>query len=1056
MSTQTNSESYTWRQKQILRSKKYFETRKRIFGDCASTIIENTVSNDPRPFIQISIAGRLFNALLDSGASVSILGKGSLEFLEEANLKYHRLRSYVRTADGTANEIVGYVDIEMSYNSRKKLVNFCICPSLQGEVYLGIDFWRSFNVVPMAIDVISDINPVPDNQHVLTSEQIKDVESVKSLFPSFEKNGLGRTSVLEHSIDVGESIPIKQRFYAISPAVQDKMYREIDRMIEMDVIEESQSSWSSPVVLVQKPNGKVRLCLDSRKINGVTKKDAYPLPLIDGLLGRLRECRYISSLDLKDAFWQIPLALESRDKTAFTVPGRPLYQFKVMPFGLCNAPQTMCRLMDKVIPHRLHDRIFVYLDDLLIISSTYEEHLDLLRLVAKLLSDADLTINIQKSHFLLREIKYLGFLVGERGLRVDPSKVDAIVNFPAPSNAKQVRRFLGMAGWYRRFISNFSDIAAPLTKLTSKGKKFLWSSEAQESFERLKIQLTTAPVLINPDYTRPFFIRCDASTQGIGSVLFQKSNEGDELPICFMSSKLNDAQKNYSITELEMLAAVMSVKKFRPYIEGHDFTIITDHASLQWLMRNQRDLTGRLARWCLKLQHFNFKFEHVSGAQNVVPDTLSRIHCDSMNEFLENLPTSLCVINLDSDQFEDLEYVSFRNKIMENPEKFPTIRIHENKIYIRVEPKLSHSISETPLFKLWVPKSLVETLIKQEHDDPLASHGGINKTLLRLRQNYFWPGMVHNVRKFVLNCETCKTTKAPNQVLRPPLGTPYISERPFQRIYIDLLGPYPRSKHGKTSIIIVVDQLTKFVMLKTVNRATSPKIIDFLENEIFLVFGVPEIVVSDNGSQFVGRDFCALMKKYSVNHIRTAVYSPQANASERVNRSIIAAIRAYISNDHRDWDTLLPEIGSALRSSIHSSIEYSPHFALFGMTKIDDGKSYQMLRNLNCVSEGGLEVLSTHDKLKIVHEDIRKNLQKAFDKYSHHYNLRSRDVEFTPGQQVFVRVHSLSDKSKNFTAKFAPTFVKAFILSKHGKVNYLVSDENGKTLGTYHAKDIKL
>lgn len=1044
-----------WRERQKLRAKRYFETRKKIFNECSSTIIKCHVDKDPRPFINIVIAGKSFNALLDSGASVSILGRGSLEFLDQSNIKIKPLRSFVRTADGTANEVHGYVNIPVSFNGKTELFRFCVCPSLQMELYLGIDFWHTFHVVPMAINAISIDSHPSENEHQLTETQKLELQTVKDLFPSFEKQGLGRTNLIEHTIDVGGTPYIKQRYYSISPVVREKLYQEVDRMLELDVIEESSSSWSSPVVLVNKPNGKVRLCLDSRKLNGVTKKDAYPLPLIDGLLGRLRETRFISSLDLKDAFWQIPLAIEARDKTAFTVPGRPLYQFKVMPFGLCNAPQTMCRLMDRVIPHRLHDRVFVYLDDLLIISATYDEHIQLLKLVAQQLSDANLTINVQKSHFLLKEIKYLGFLVGELGLRVDPSKVEAIVDFPVPSTTKQTRRLLGMAGWYRRFIPNFSEIAAPITDLTKQGKKFKWTPEAQLAFQTLKDKLTSAPVLINPNYNRPFFIRCDASTQGIGSVLYQKSNDGDELPISFMSSKLNKAQKNYSITELEMLAAVLSVKKFRPYIEGSEFTIITDHASLQWLMRNQNDLTGRLARWCLKLQHFNFKFEHQRASQNIVPDALSRAFDDVTEEFSNSLELQVDSIDLASHYFEDEDYVALKNKIESDPTLYSEFKVKDDKIFIRLVPKHKEPICDVPIYKLWVPRNLVDTLLKEAHDDPLSSHGGIKKTLLRLRMYYFWPGMIHDVRKYVLSCESCKTNKSPNQTLRPPLGSLHISDRPFQKIFIDLLGPYPRSKSGKIFIIIVVDQLSKFVVLKTVNRATAKKIVDFLEEEIFCVFNVPECILSDNGTQFVGKELAVLLKKYSIKHLRTAIYSPQANASERVNRSIIEAIRSYISTDHRDWDVLLPEITSALRSAHHETIGCSPHYALFGYQKINDAKAYDLLRYLNCLSEGEVDILSTPDNLKLAHKTIRENIQKAFKNNESRYNLRSRTVEYYPGQPVYVRVHVLSDKSKNFCAKFAPKFEKAYIKSKVGNVSYVVVDSNNKIIGTYHTKDIK-
>lgn len=1039
------------------RTRKYWRRHRKLLKQCANINLDKEISV-PRPFVTLSIAGKEIKGLLDTGASVSILGKGCVELLESANLKYRQVQGAgVTTADGSKNPIIGYITLLVTYNNMTKPIQFFLVPSLDSDLFLGVDFWARFGIAPHIIPCISELIYSNPNKHVLSPQQQLELDQIIDSFPSFHIQGLGKTNLLEHHIDVGNSSPIKQKYYPVSPAIQDQLNEKIDDMLKNGIIEESNSSWSSPVVLIRKPNGKSRLCLDSRKVNQVTKKDAYPLPHIDGLLGRLKNTKYITSLDLKDAFWQIPLAEQSRDKTAFTVPGRPLYQFRVMPFGLCNAPQTMCRLMHRVIPNQYHDRIFVYLDDLLIVSETFEEHVNLLKMVAKLLKSANLTINIEKSHFALRETKYLGFLVGEDGLRVDPEKVTAINNFPVPISVKQVRRFLGVAGWYRRFIPNFSSITTPISDLLKKQNvKFHWSQEAQEAFEKLKLLMSSAPVLANPDYSKHFFIRCDASNLGLGSVLYQLSEEGDECPIAFLSQKLNQAQKNYCTTELECLAALVSVQKFRPYIEGHAFTIITDHASLKWLM-NQKDLNGRLARWSLKLQAFDFNIQHVKGVENVVPDALSRVYTETLDEMLHYFPLIVNVVDLEHDAFNDVDYVNFRTKIESDPAKFWAFRVHENRIYIRLDPKPNDLLSDLSIYKLWVPQPLREMIMSENHDDPIASHCGFRKTIERIKKIYYWPRMVAEVKAFVANCDLCKEIKPSNQVLRPPMATAYVADRPFQKIFVDLLGPYPRSSNNKTVILVVLDQLTKFVLLKTFPKANASKIIDYLKNEIFHVYGVAEVVHTDNGSQFVSREFQSLLSEFGIRHFKTAVYSPQSNASERVNRSILSAIRAYVKSKHTLWDKFLPEIGNALRNCHHESIGVTPHFALFGYHKIHHGDTYKLLREIKSVGEGEMNLeLPHHTRLSLIHSDIQNELKKAYEKGSKVYNLRSRPIEFSPGQKVFVRLHPLSDATKKFSAKFSPKFKKAFVLERSGKVNYVLSDEKGNKLGTFHAKDIKL
>lgn len=776
------------------------------------------------------------------------------------------------------------------------------------------------------------------------------------------------------------------------------------------------------------------------------------MPIIEGIFANLQETVFITSIDLKEAFWQVELEPGSRDKTAFTVPGRPLYQFRRMAFGLCNAPQTLCRLMDKVIGHELKEFVFVYMDDLLVVSKTFDLHLDRLRAVAKCLQNANLTINIQKSKFCMREIKYLGHIVGNGCIKPDPNKVDAITDFPSPRTVRQVRSFLGMCGWYHRYIAGFADIAAPISDLLGKHAKFEWTAAAQVAFDKLKSCLTSAPVLSHPDFKKPFIIQCDASRNGVGGVLYQLDEKGDEHPIAFMSKKLNSAQRNYCVTEQECLAAILSLKKFRGYVEGMKFTIVTDHASLKWLM-TQKNLSGRLARWSLNLQGYDFSIEHRKGSANIVPDALSRVFIDELHpaEVNQSFP-----LDLDPDDFNDPIYVTHRERILANSERLPDYQVRDFKIFIRTQFRKSSPISESSCWKLWLPQDQTKRAIEMAHNPSLASHPGMRKTLEKLKRYYFWPRMGPDVANYISHCQICKETKAPNITLRPPIGKRVEVERPWQRIYIDLLGPYPRSTAGNTSILIVLDQYSKFVLLKPLRKASAVEIVRYLEREVFHMFGVPESVWSDNGVQFVSREFKGLIEQYGVTHIRTATHSPQSNASERVNRSILAAIRAYITENQLTWDAELSAIGSALRNNIHEATGYSPHYLVFGQHLVSHGSCYRLLRELESLPEGEVEVLAPPEFRQIVGDRVRKNLYSAYKRHETAYNIRSREIVFRVGQEVYHRNFQLSNFSKAHNAKLGKQWVKSRVVRRVGESMYELEDLRGQKIKLpYHAKDLK-
>ncbi|KAM8702658.1 hypothetical protein ACLKA7_000788 [Drosophila subpalustris] len=482
-----------------------FKRRRQVKRQVVAAVAR-TVRSDPLVFAEFILGGRQLRGLLDSGATVSLLGRGCREHAEELNLPVKPYVSTVRTASGEDRSISGRLVVPVEYKA----------PDVVGSevpVVEAID--ENQGMAEQIAHYVEDDGARSEPEAWELEESQKSIlEEVKAKFLAFEK-------------------PVKDRHYPLSPAMQQVVWDEVDKMLAIGVIEESNSPWSNRTTVVRRPD-KNRFCLDARKLNALTVKDAYPLPSIEGIMSRVDQTYFISSVDLKFAFWQIELDEGSKAYTAFT---------------------RLCRLMDKVIPTELRSNVFVYLDDLLIIAPDFETHIVYLIRVAECLKAANLTIGLKKSQFCFKSLKYLEFIIGGGTLRTDPTRVTAIEQIPVPRSVREVRAFLGTTGWYRRFIRNFTSLAVPLTDALKArgGKKFVLSEDAVKAVHELKKAMTTAPVLVHADFRKRFYVQCDASHAGVGAVLFQLDESEHERPIAYFSAKLNKHQLNYSVTKKECL-----------------------------------------------------------------------------------------------------------------------------------------------------------------------------------------------------------------------------------------------------------------------------------------------------------------------------------------------------------------------------------------------------------------------------------------------------------------------------------------------------------------------
>jgi deoxyuridine 5'-triphosphate nucleotidohydrolase len=456
----------------------------------------------------------------------------------------------------------------------------------------------------------------------LTSNQQKQFDKLMEEYQDLFQTDLGQTNIVRHEIDTGQERPIHQPARPCAPGERKIIQKEIQDMLEKGVIRESNSPWTSPIVLVTKKDGAIRFCVDYRKLNKITRPDRHPLPCINDLLNSFGGATCFSTLDLASGYWQVEMDPRDREKTAFIVEDG-VYEFNVMPFGLTNAPATFQRMMNRVFAGVNGQFIVVYLDDLNVYSRDFNEHLKHLREVFERLRQAGLRLKAKKCHFFKKELAFLGHVVGADGVKPDPDKIAAVKDHPVPKNIWKLRQFVGLASYYQKFVENFAKIAAPLNSLLRKSEAYQWTDQHQEAFETLKQRLISAPILVHPDFERPFQIFTDASAIGLGAILSQKDDQDRERVIRYASRRTSDTERNYSATNLECLGVVWAVKHFRKYVTGTHFQIITDHSAIKSLMKTSNPL-GCTARWIIELQNYSFEIIHKSGRTHSTVDTLSR------------------------------------------------------------------------------------------------------------------------------------------------------------------------------------------------------------------------------------------------------------------------------------------------------------------------------------------------------------------------------------------------------------------------------------------------